>query len=202
MRYDAEHKEKTRQRVLKEAARALREDGPEKIAVAGIMAAAGLTHGGFYAHFKSKDDLVAAAIDETFKDAGGRFARSTDGFTPEEGMVRYINFYLSREHRDARGTGCPVPTLSADLARLPEAARERYGLGVARLTGLVQGQLERLGRDDAEILAPSVVAELVGAVALARAVSDPEQSNEILRVSRQAVRQRLGLDHIQLKAVQ
>ena len=117
MRYDTDHKEKTRKRVLGEAAKAIRENGPEGIGVAGIMAAAGLTHGGFYAHFKSKDELIAAAIDEMFNDASSRFARATEGFSPEVGMVRYINFYLSREHRDARSTGCPVAALAADLPR-------------------------------------------------------------------------------------
>lgn len=120
MRYHAEHKQRTRERVLKEAAKAIRAEGPHRIAVAGVMAKAGLTHGGFYAHFKSKDDLVAAAIDEMFKDASRRFFNATDGFSPQDGMVRYINFYLSRDHRDARGTGCPVAALSADLPRLED----------------------------------------------------------------------------------
>jgi AcrR family transcriptional regulator len=114
MRYDAEHKAKTRERVLKEAAKAIREDGPDRIAVAGIMAKAGLTHGGFYAHFKSKDELVAAAIGEMFKDASTRFAKSTEGYSPNAGMVRYIDFYLSEDHRDRRATGCPVTALAAD----------------------------------------------------------------------------------------
>lgn len=198
MRYDAEHKQKTRERVLKAAARAIREDGPDRIAVAGIMAEAGLTHGGFYAHFKSKDELVAAAIDETFKDAGTRFAASTDGFSPQEGMVRYINFYLSREHRDVRGAGCPVAALAADLPRLEPMARDRYGRGVAALTAKIEGQLACLGREDAAALAPSIVAELVGALSLARAVSDAEQSDRILQTSRRALRARLGLTDIPL----
>lgn len=202
MRYDAEHKQKTRDRVLKVAAKAIREVGPDRVAVAGIMAEAGLTHGGFYAHFKSKDELIAAAIDEMFKDASTRFFRSTEGFEPAEGMVRYINFYLSRDHRDARGSGCPVSALAADLPRMEEAARARYGQGVAGLTAKLVGQLRRLDHDDAEALGASVVAELVGALSLSRAVGDPDQSEHILKTSRTALKQRLGLDHVKLETYQ
>ncbi len=193
MRYDADHKLKTRQRVLKEAGRAIREEGPERVAVAAIMAKAGLTHGGFYAHFKSKDELIAAAIGEMFEDARGRFARSTEGYSPAQGMVRYIDFYLSALHRDARGTGCPITALAADLPRLEGAARDQYGKGVARLTDRLVGQLTLLGRDDPAGLAHSVVAELVGALSLARATPDTDQSDRILAASRAALKQRLGL---------
>ena len=202
MRYDAEHKEKTRARVLQEAARAIRAEGPHRVGVAGIMAKAGLTHGGFYAHFKSKDDLVAAAIDEMFKDASTRFFVATEGFEPRDGMVRYINFYLSREHRDARGTGCPVAALAADLPRMEDLARARYGAGVARLTAKIEGQLKVLGHEDAAEIAPSLVAELVGALSLARAVGEPEQSDDILQASRRALKQRLGLADIQTADIQ
>jgi TetR/AcrR family transcriptional repressor of nem operon len=199
VRYDAEHKEKTRERVLKEAAKAIRAEGPHRIAVAGVMAKAGLTHGGFYAHFKSKDDLVAAAIDEMFKDASARFFNATDGFSPEEGMVRYLNFYLSRGHRDARGTGCPVAALSADLPRMEGLAQARYGQGVAGLTAKLEGQLVALGHEGAADIARSMVAELVGALSLARAVGDPAQSDQILQTSRRAVKQRLGLTGVHPK---
>ena len=202
MRYDAEHKQKTRERVLKEAAKAIRAEGPHRIAVAGIMAKAGLTHGGFYAHFTSKDDLVAAAIDEMFKDASTRFFTATEGFPPDEGMVRYINFYLSRDHRDARGTGCPVAALAADLPRMEDLARARYGQGVAGLTAKLEGQLKALGHQDAAMKAPSLVAELVGALSLARAVGDPDQSEQILQASRRALKQHLGLADIQVADIQ
>jgi len=194
VRYDADHKGKTRTRVLKEAAKAIRAEGPHRVALAGIMARAGLTHGGFYAHFKSKDDLVAAAIDEMFKDASTRFFSATDGFSPEDGLVRYINFYLSRDHRDARGTGCPLAALSADLPRLEPLARARYGQGVAGLTAKLQAHIAMLGRSDAAAVAASVVAELVGALSLARAVGDLNQSDDILETSRRSVKQRLGLE--------
>jgi TetR/AcrR family transcriptional repressor of nem operon len=201
VRYDADHKGKTRTRVLKEAAKAIRAEGPHRIALAKVMAKAGLTHGGFYAHFESKDDLVAAAIDEMFKDASTRFFSATDGFSPEDGLARYINFYLSRDHRDARGTGCPLAALSADLPRLEPLARARYGQGVAGLTAKLQAHIAMLGRSDAAAVAASVVAELVGALSLARAVGDLNQSDDILETSRRSVKQRLGLEGYSAKGL-
>src|SRR6202161_3125927 len=118
MRYDAEHKQKTRERVLREAAKAIRAEGPHQIAVAGIMARAGLTHGGFYAHFASKDDLIVAAIESMFDDAVANFERRTAGKSPADALRTYIDFYLSPGHRNARETGCPLASLSADIPRL------------------------------------------------------------------------------------
>ncbi len=194
MRYDANHKAETRRRVVTEAARAIRESGPDRVAVAEVMAAAGLTHGGFYAHFPSKDDLLLAAMDEMFADARGRLERSSAGFGPDKGLERYIDFYLSARHRDGRGAGCPLPALSADLARLSAGAKARYGEGVAGLTQELAELIRRLGREPAQDLAASLVAELVGALALSRAVADPAQSDAILAASRAALKERLGLE--------
>ncbi|MGC1304562.1 MAG: TetR/AcrR family transcriptional regulator [Caulobacteraceae bacterium] len=193
MRYDAEHKERTRARVLKEAVKAIRAEGPERIGVAGVMARAGLTHGGFYAHFESKDDLVLAAIGEMFAGARGTFERYTAGKPPREALQTYVDFYLSTAHRDSREHGCPLPLLSSDLARMQAPARASFAQGVARLTGLIQGLLEQLGHPDAEVVAGSTLSEMIGALSLSRAVSDPEQSDAILARSRAAVSQRLGL---------
>src|SRR5277367_3357840 len=130
MRYDSEHKERTHARVLDEAAATIRAVGPDGIGVAGLMAKVGLTHGGFYAHFKSKDDLVAAAIGQMFEEGGERAQREIEGFAPATGLARYIDFYLSRQHRDARGGGCPLPYLSADAPRLDPASRAQFAKGV------------------------------------------------------------------------
>jgi TetR/AcrR family transcriptional repressor of nem operon len=116
-------------------------------------------------------------------------------------LVRYINFYLSRDHRDARGTGCPLAALSADLPRLEPLARARYGQGVAGLTAKLQAHIAMLGRSDAAAVAASVVAELVGALSLARAVGDLNQSDDILETSRRSVKQRLGLEGYSAKGL-
>jgi TetR/AcrR family transcriptional repressor of nem operon len=193
MRYDSEHKERTRRKVLTEAAAAIREMGPDRIGVAGLMAKAGLTHGGFYAHFTSKDDLIAQAIGRMFEDSHGNFVRWTQDRPPAEGLARFIENYVSARHRDARGRGCPIPSLSGDLARMPPEARERFTEGVGTLTSAIAGLLERMGRPDAQVLAASVMAEMTGALALSRAVDDPARSDRILDASRTALKARLGL---------
>lgn len=194
MRYDADHKQQTRERVLKVAAREIRAQGPHRIGVAGVMAKAGLTHGGFYAHFASKDDLVASAIGQMFQEARGRQQKALADLTPAEGLAAYIDFYLSNEHRDTRTAGCPLPFLSADAPRLDEAARARFAAGVASLTDTLAERLVAVGHADAQELASSMLAEMVGAVSLARAEPDPERSDAILARSRAALKRRLGLE--------
>jgi TetR/AcrR family transcriptional regulator, transcriptional repressor for nem operon len=194
MRYDAEHKQRTRQNVLKVAAQSIRNEGPHRIGVAAVMAEAGLTHGGFYAHFASKDDLVAAAIDEMLRQGGKRFDRETEGYAPATALARYIDFYLSREHRDSRGLGCPLPYLSADAPRLTDRSREAFAVGVGRLAARLANLLEALGRRDSQSEASSLLAELVGALSLARADPDPQRSDAILARSRAALKLRYELE--------
>jgi TetR/AcrR family transcriptional repressor of nem operon len=197
MRYDSDHKSETRRRVLKEAAREIRAKGPGGVAVAGIMARAGLTHGGFYAHFESKDALIAAAIEAMFESAGRRFDLvKTDG-DPRATLIAYVDFYLSPEHRDSREYGCPLPALSGDLARLDPGARVRFGQGVAGLTGRLAALLGAHGVAGPESAAASMLAEMVGAVTLSRAVADPAQSDAILARARRSVIERFGLEKAQ-----
>lgn len=195
-RYDAEHKRRTRERLLEEAAKAVRVEGPHRIGVAEVMARAGLTHGGFYAHFASKDDLIAEAVGRMFEEAGARILRDLgEGKPPAEALRAYVDFYLSRAHRDARTSGCPLPFLSADAPRLPEAARERFAQGAARLTDTFAALLKQLGWPDPDALAVSVLAEMVGAVALSRAEPDPTRADSLLAHSRASVMRRLGLEN-------
>jgi TetR/AcrR family transcriptional repressor of nem operon len=156
-----------------------------------MMAKAGLTHGGFYAHFASKDDLVVAAMSQMFDEASAKFDRLTQGKPPAAALRAYIDFYLSRQHRDARDTGCPLPSLSADLPRLGIAARQQFAAGVAGLTARLAGLLSALGCPDGKMLASSALAEMVGALSLARGVADPKQSDAILKASRDALKHRL-----------
>ena len=194
MRYGPDHKQQTRERVLAEAAKAIRAEGPHQIAVAGVMARAGLTQGGFYAHFASKDDLVASTIDYMFGDSAERWRLETEGKPPAEALAAYIDFYLSKLHRDARNAGCPLPFLSSDLPRLGEAARETFAAGVSRLRARIAGQLTALGRPDPEADASSMLSELVGALQLARAEPDPAASDAILERSKAALKRRFALE--------
>ena len=193
MRYAEDHKQATRAKVLTAAARVIRQNGPDRVAVAGVMAEVGLTHGGFYAHFASKDDMLAQAIQQMFIESSEAWEAISEDQPAAEALGRYFDFYLSPAHRDGRDRGCPLPALSADLPRLSEQSRDVYGRGVARQTAFLARKLEAAGRRDAATLAASVLSELVGAVALARAVADPAQSGAILEAARVSIRGRAGV---------
>ena len=194
MRYDANHKERTRARLLAEAAAAIRSKGIERVGVAEVMAGAGLTHGGFYAHFESKDDLVAHAVAYMFDASYAWLLRHTEGREPADALSNYVDAYLARSQRDDRAHGCPIAALSADLPNMPEAASARFADGTERLVAALAKLLKKLGAKNPEALAWSALAELAGALTLSRAVSDPETSTAILRNSRAMVKSRLGLD--------
>ena len=192
MRYDSEHKERTRARILSVAARSMLADGPTRVGVADIMGKAGLTHGGFFAHFASKDDLIVAAIELIFDAALVNLQRIARGKAPAEALSAYIDWYLSPRHRDARETGCPMPALSADLRRLDSAARGRFSRGADRLFAALAMFLSALGHADAESLAASAFAEMIGALLLARIVPSHE-SGAVLEGSRARLKARLGI---------
>lgn len=196
MRYDGEHKQQTRERVLDAAARAIRLSGPDKVGVAAVMADAGLTHGGFYAHFKSKDDLVVAAIEHMLAQARLRFVHETSGREPAEGLRVYIDFYLSKKHRDMRASGCPVAALASDSPRLHEEARAVHARGVQDMAARIATLLKANGNADAQNLARSGVAELIGALALARIEPDPKQSDALLAASKKALKRRFGIEEL------
>ena len=194
MRYDSEHKQKTREKVITAAAKAIRAKGPEGVGVAQMMADVGLTHGGFYAHFKSKDDLIAAAFGQMIDDALARLHRHTEGVPPRQGLRSYVDFYLSPAHRDARPSGCPVAALASDLPRLSVKLRRSFNDGTERLIGKFEQLLTGMKMRDARETARSLFAELVGALLLARMESDAEKSAAILTASHDAIIARIGLD--------
>lgn len=193
MRYDNEHKERTRQRVLSEAAAAIRTAGPDGIGVAGLMARAGLTHGAFYAHFESKNELVAQAINYMFEETYQRFFARTEHPDPAIAMEKLIDAYLSTRHREHPERGCPLPSLAGELARLSGPARQNFVAGLHRLTGSVARRIRALGRADADDIASSVVAELTGALALSRTAADQSESDALLETSRRSIKARIGL---------
>lgn len=193
MRYSNEHKAKTRERVLREAARELRAKGRENVAVARVMERAGLTHGGFYAHFESKEAMIADAIETMFNDARGRAEMIEATDDPRVALKTYIEFYLSKTHRDGRDRGCPLPALSGDFARGDDAQKARFGLGVEGLTKRLAKALGGIGAGDTHAEASAMLAQMVGAVALSRAVSDTQQSDAILRDARAGLIARYAL---------
>lgn len=197
MRYANDHKAETRRRVLKEAAREIRAKGPDGVAVAGVMARAGLTHGGFYAHFASKDELVAEAIGTMFDDARARSSAIEQEANPRIALRSYIDFYLSAAHRDTRDRGCPLPALSGDFARSDATARDRFGVGIAGLSQRLAQGLRGIGCATPEADASAMLAQMVGAVVLSRAVADPRHSDAILADVHADLIARFGLEAAQ-----
>lgn len=193
MRYSPEHKEKTRALVLSEAGKAIRKDGPHRVSLASVMKRAGLTHGGFYAHFESRDAMLVAAIQQMFDSSRDRWMHVTLDRTPAEGLVGYIDWYLSKAHRDAREAGCAIAALASDLPRLSAACQKAYADGTRRLLAHISAHVDQLRKADADDLAHSMMAELVGALSLARIETDPRRSDAILTASRKSIKKRLGL---------
>ena len=191
MRYGEDHKAETRDRVVKAAANAMRRLGPDRVSVAEIMSEVGLTHGGFYAHFKSKDALVGAAVEAAFAQSRWRLSKLALNDDPQILLAGLVDFYVSADHRDHPERGCPIALLSSDIPRQGQPAREAYDAGVHGLIEVIATRLE--GGEERLGLAGSLLAEMAGAVALARAVSDPELSDRLLAESRNRIKARMGL---------
>lgn len=198
MRYGSEHRSETKSRILKLAAREIRRKGPDKVSVADIMAGAGLTHGGFYAHFDSKDALVAEAVDLMFVDMRRRAPAVDSAMTdkaadPRRELRAFLASYISPEHRDRPDRGCPLPAISADMARNSGAAQARLAIGLEKLTARVETMLASIGNMSASSESRAVVSQMVGAVALARAVGKGTMSDAILSDTLNSLQKRLGL---------
>ncbi|KQS58603.1 hypothetical protein ASG36_11220 [Geodermatophilus sp. Leaf369] len=167
-------------RIITEAARLVRELGPDGVTVPGVMAAAGLTPGGFYKHFESKDDLLVQADDAAIRTRADRLAALVAD-DPATARERFLDTYLSTAHRDHPGRGCPTAALAVDVARpgVADAVRDRYVDGVRELVGTLATL-----RDDDGPAALADLATMVGAVLLARATSGDELSEGFLTAAR------------------
>jgi TetR/AcrR family transcriptional repressor of nem operon len=173
---------KNRQRILEVAGKLFREKGFDGVSVADIMKSAGLTHGGFYGHFASKDELAAHAC-------AGAVAEIVEGWTALAGdkshdqLGAYITSYLSPSHRDDLGGGCVLAALGADAVRQPGAVRRAFTDGirstVAMLSMIAPGASNAAHREKAL----ATLAGLVGALTLARATDDRSLSDEILNAA-------------------
>jgi TetR/AcrR family transcriptional repressor of nem operon len=197
LRYPDSHKEETRAKLVKAAAAAVRAKGPDGVGVAEIMKDVGLTHGGFYAHFPSKEALVAAAIGEAFDQGRRRFGRLTADLSGLEAFGAFVDSYVSMDHRAFPERGCPVATIASDLPRQGPAVRAVFDAGVTSLIGRVAHWLPA-ELADREGLASSLVAEMAGVVSLSRAVSDDAMAARFLEQSRRRIRARAGLNDDQV----
>lgn len=187
MRYGSEQREKTHNNLVEAASALVRRDGPDKISVSELMKSVGLTHGGFYYHFSSREDMLARAIERAFASTQERLDRICADHPPGEALREYIERYLSAEHRDNRGTGCPIATLTAHVALLGDDSRQAFEHGAALLTSRLSRMLEQAGHAEAGPLALSVMSEMSGALAISRVILDRARSDEVLRICRKTV---------------
>jgi TetR/AcrR family transcriptional repressor of nem operon len=163
------------ERIVTAAAARIRRDGVQGTGVADLMRDAGLTHGGFYRHFGSRDDLVAEAVEAALAH-GSRRAEAAARLGGPEALAMTIDAYLSPLHRDKPETGCAVAALPTDIARSSQRAQTAYTTQVRRYLDLFAALTPAGDPDDPHL----ILAALVGAIALARAVNDPALSDEIL----------------------
>ncbi len=177
----AEH----RGRILDAAKQLFREHGPERVSVAQVTAAAGLTHGAFYGHFGSKDELFVEACEQAFDGAVALVMRPGPDGAPD--LRAYVERYLSEEHVRRRADGCTVAALAGEAARAGPAVRGAFGRGIGRLLDAVASVVP--GRSAAERRRRAIdsTASLVGALVMARAVDDPALADEILATVRARV---------------
>jgi TetR/AcrR family transcriptional repressor of nem operon len=199
MRYSETRKDETHAKLVKIAGRVLRENGPDGVAVADVMKEAGLTHGGFYAHFKSKDALLVEALESVFASSKRKFVRAVEGLPPRHALATYIDFYVSPRHRDDRANGCPITALNSDLPRQSRAVRAAFDGGVKSLVAGLQQRIAEAGIEgDAHALAASVISAMAGAVAISRAVTDRVLSDQMLATARESIKARLGVSDVDL----
>ena len=182
-------KEASHTRIVKAAAAQIRQDGIDAVRVSELMREAGLTHGGFYRHFGSREDLIDEAIDAALTD-GSRQADTGESLDPAAQLAQIIDSYVSKAHRDNPQVGCAVAALPADVSRSGSRARQAYTRQVRRyidrLVGLIRAAEPDTKRDEAIL----TLSALVGAVAMARAVEDPELSDELLTRTANALHRR------------
>lgn len=180
MRYEPEHKVRTHRRIVRKASRQLRAKGLNGPAVATLMRAAGLTHGGFYKHFGSRDDLVVEAIEESLQELRDRLVAAAKQAAPGEGWKAMVRCYLSLELCDRPEEGCPIAALAPDMARTRPELKERIAAAILKLRqGLLPfmpGQTEE--EKGANFLA--LFSSMAGAIAIARTMPDAAVRERIL----------------------
>jgi TetR/AcrR family transcriptional regulator, transcriptional repressor for nem operon len=184
MRYSAEHKQKTRERIVDRAARSFCKDGIDQVSIAGLMSDAGLTHGGFYAHFKSKEDVLLAALEhaleQTYATRLSEAARTSGG--PMEQVGAMLEAYLSLTHRDHADRGCAIAAVGIEAARTDPRCRQVFNDAIEKRAALLQEAIGAGPEHRSEALA--LISMMVGAMVLSRATGDSPLSTEILDAAR------------------
>lgn len=185
MRYPKGQKAETRRRILDAAARLFRESGYDGVGVDAIMSEAGMTAGGFYAHFDSKEALFAEAMTTALGPDRGLRAIKGNTVGTVDPLVGLIKGYLSRTHRDNVSSGCPLPALTSDVSRKSDATRESYELEFLRFLSEIENLLSESSSSSRD-QALAIIAQCVGGLMLSRAVKNEKLSDQILRSCRVA----------------
>lgn len=187
MRYVKGHGLQTRSRIVEEASRGLRQAGVDGMSVADLMKLVGLTHGGFYSHFESREALVIEAFASAMDRTISQWRNHMNGMPAEERFDAFVETYLKPGHRDDRARGCVLPALGADIARSSPKARRAFASKLDEMIGVIAGLLPGKSPKQARQIATAALATMMGSIALARAAGDKELSDEILEAGRQAL---------------
>lgn len=185
MRYSAEHKKDTRERIVRAASRQFRRRGGKGLAIADLMRELDLTHGGFYKHFDSKQQLLAEAIAKGFEDTETGFVDAVGKAKPGTELKTLIEHYLSLEHCSNPGAGCPAAALASEIARYPRTVRVEIDRAmqqrIKRIAKFLPGQTEKERERNCLVL----LSGMMGTVNMARAAVDQESRKTILDASRE-----------------
>jgi TetR/AcrR family transcriptional repressor of nem operon len=177
MRYGKGHKQATRQRILEAAGRRFKQDGIDGAGVAAVMSDAGLTNGAFYAHFSSKEDLVANVLADQLRAQRQNVDAEPSG---RAGLEAFIRAYLSPEHRDQPADGCPSAALLDEIARRPAATRQAFTDELLATADDIGARLDPTGANAARPDVLTVLGFMIGTLQLARALTDPDLSDQLL----------------------
>jgi TetR/AcrR family transcriptional repressor of nem operon len=184
MRYTPEHKAATHQKIVKDASRRVRSEGITGAAVTAVMRDAGLTHGGFYKHFESKDELLTESLREAFKEIADRLAAAAERAKPEAAWKAIVKTYLSLENCDHIEYGCPLPALAPEMARagktMKAAMFEELKRYRSRMLPFMPGQ----STADRECAFFSIFSTMTGAIEIARMLPEPAMREKVLASAR------------------
>jgi AcrR family transcriptional regulator len=172
-------KEASHERIVSAAARAIRRSGYDGTGVSDIMNEAGLTHGAFYAHFTSRETMLAEAVGRACAESAAAAADAVDGVPPKEAFAAMLAAYLSREHVESAETGCPLVSLGSETPRQAPEVRRATTVYIKEMIDLVARQSPDWGQPGAHERALVTISTMVGAVLLARAVDEPSLSDRL-----------------------
>jgi TetR/AcrR family transcriptional repressor of nem operon len=184
MRYPPEHKAQIRQQIVIDASRQLRAQGVSGAAVATVMHGAGLTHGGFYKHFKSKDELVLESLSEGFREIADSLTQAAERSRPGTAWKTIVKLYLSPEHCDHAECGCPLAALAPELARLDKAMKPRIMGELIKYKAHMLPFMPGRRTSDKERAFIAIFSTMLGAIAIARILPDPAARASVLRDAR------------------